>query len=354
MFSEIRWAISHVLTSPARLRSLVGLGPNGVGALIHFLRSIVPQAARELQMIERRAAEIPDDRLRAQALASTGAKAYHVAGAAILATFLPNADAARYIAIVSPLESIYDFLDNLCDRHPEVSAAAYPVLHQALFDALDPRTELHDYYACGPSGSDGGYLRGLVEQTRRGLAALPGSDALAPFFSEAASFYSDLQTYKHYPPREREAACVAWYERNSERFDELSWWEFACAAGSQFQVYAPLYLVFLGQYNRLDDIYAAYFPAVSAIHVLLDYFIDQAEDREHAELNFIDCYPNFDALKTRVTQLSKSAEAGFERLPHSERHRFVLRVMSLFYLTHPKVYEQRLDPQARALLIALR
>ncbi|MEO6912949.1 MAG: DUF2600 family protein [Candidatus Baltobacteraceae bacterium] len=353
MFDEIRWAVGHVLTSPARLRVLLTLGPGGIAALTRFLRRVVPQAASELHLIAVQAAEIPDPRLRTEALAGTGEKAYHVAGAAILATFLPPAAAAQYIRIVTPLETIYDFLDNLCDRHPDVSIAAYPVLHQALSDALNPQGDLHDYYAAGPSGNDGGYLRGLVEQTRRELRKLADYQTLLPIFAEAAAFYTDLQTYKHLPPHERERACIDWYERNQIRFGDLRWWEFACAAGSQFQVYAPLYLAFSGHFNQLDTAYAAYFPPVSALHVLLDYFIDQSEDREHGELNFIDCYLSFDEMLGRVRYLCTSAQSGFSKLPHPKDHRFVLSVMGLFYLTHPKVYAQGLDPQARALLGAL-
>ncbi len=353
MRGEIRWAVTHVLKSPARLRVLLRLGPRGIVALIHFLRSIVPKAAAELQLIELRAAGIPDLRLRTEALASTHAKAYHVAGAAILATFLPPAAAEHYVRIVAPLESIYDYLDNLCDRHPDVSIDAYPVLHQALSDALNPHGELHDYYALGPDGNDGGYLRSLVEQTRSALRGLSGHQALSALFAEAAAFYSALQTYKHYPPRERERACIEWYERNQVRFGDLRWWEFACAAGSQFQVYAPLYLAFSGKFRQLDKVYAAYFPPVSALHVLLDYFIDQSEDREHHELNFIDCYQNFDEMLERFGHLCASARLGFAELAHPERHQFVLQVMGLFYLTHPKVYVQGLEPQAHALLSAL-
>jgi hypothetical protein len=40
-------------------------------------------------------------------------------------------------------------------------------------------------------------------------------------------------------------------------------------------------------------------------------------------------------------------------LAHGEWHEFVLRAMCLFYLTHPKVYEQRLDRESAAVLAAL-
>ena len=70
----------------------------------------------------------PDPALRREAVASIEGKAYHVAGACILATFLPSAAAEHYIEIVAPLETIYDYLDNLCDRLPNVPPAAPPMV----------------------------------------------------------------------------------------------------------------------------------------------------------------------------------------------------------------------------------
>lgn len=349
---EIRWAVRHVLGSRVRRRFLLAGGIGGAWALARFLRVVVPQATNALAAIEARAQTIPDDELRAQALASTQGKAYHVAGGCILATYLSREQAHRYVDIVAPLESIYDYLDNLCDRHPEVPSEAYPVLHEAIADALDPDRGTHDYHALGPSGSDGGYLAWLVTRSQLGIRALPGYRVLASRFVEAAAFYSGLQSYKHLPPGERETACLAWFERNRERFAGLEWFEFAAAAGSQFQVYVPLFLLAAGEHSALETGYSAYFPAVSALHVLLDAFIDQAEDREHGELNLYCCYGEAATARRRFALLARRAYDAFEKLPHPSRHRFLLRTMALFYLTHPKLYDQDLDESAQALLVS--
>ena len=132
------WAVRHVLGSPARLKFLAAEGLGVPVRLLRFLRRIVPLASAELDAIRERANAIPDEALRREAISSVDGKAYHVAGACILATFLPDGAARRYVSIVAPLESIYDYLDNLCDRHPDVPIDAYPVLHQAIADALDP------------------------------------------------------------------------------------------------------------------------------------------------------------------------------------------------------------------------
>jgi tetraprenyl-beta-curcumene synthase len=346
---EINWAIRHVLGSPTRLRFLAADGFKTPIRLLRFLRRIVPSASIQLDAIRLRADAIPDEALHREALSSVDGKAYHVAGACILATFLPDDVAQRYVSIVAPLESIYDYLDNLCDRHPDVPIEAYPVLHQAIADALDPTAAPRDYYALGPTGDDGGYLRWLVTRTQDGIRQIGGYDALLPHFRESAELYAEMQTYKHYPAGEREAQLIAWYERRGRGLD-LEWQEFACAAGSQFQVYAPLYELLAGRPAAIDAAYGAHFPAVAALHVLLDSFIDRAEDREHGELCFAEVYPSFERLRKRVGYLAGRAERGFSALPVPAEHRFVLRVMALFYLTHPKVYAQGLNGQAEALL----
>jgi tetraprenyl-beta-curcumene synthase len=351
MHAEIAWAIRHVLTSPTRLRFLAGDGLALPLPLLRFLRRVVPHACLELEGIATLARAIPDARLRTEALASIDGKAYHVAGGCILATFLPSSAARRYVEIVAPLESIYDYLDNLCDRHPDVPVEAYPVLHQAIADALNPGATLRDYYALGPRGDDNGYLARLVTRTQRSLARLAPCESLFAGFSEAAELYGEMQTYKHYPPAQRESACIAWFERRRDaRFAGLQWYEFACAAGSQFQVYAPLFAYFAGHTDALAATYAAYFPAVAALHVLLDSYIDQAEDREHGELNFASLYSSPEHLRRRVGELAGAAAHRFNELPDPAQHRFLVRVMTLFYLTHPKVYAQGLQRDAETLL----
>jgi tetraprenyl-beta-curcumene synthase len=354
MHAEIAWAVRHVLGSRARLRFLLADGIRTPQALIRFLRRVVPHAALELEGIRSLALSIPDETLQRQALASIDGKAYHVAGACILATFLPERAARAYVELVAPLESIYDYLDNLCDRHPHVSIEAYPVLHQAIADALDPDATLHDYYAAGPKGDDNGYLSRLVGRVRRSLRRIDGYERALPAFREAARLYAEMQTYKHYPANRRERACVEWFERRKdERSRDLQWYEFACAAGSQFQVYAPLFELFAGRPDAIQTAYDAHFPAVAALHVLLDSFIDRAEDREHGELNFTTLYPSEDALRERIVDLADVASQNFTALAEPTNHQFVLRIMLLFYLTHPKIYAQHLDGEADAILRAL-
>ena len=115
---DVRRTLAIVFRRPTRLRRLISLGPRGWLATARFVGDVIPRASRELAAIRARAEAIPDPALREQALASIDGKAYHVQGGAILATFLHGKIAARYIAIVAAVETIYDYLDNLCDRLP--------------------------------------------------------------------------------------------------------------------------------------------------------------------------------------------------------------------------------------------
>ena len=350
---EIRWAVQRVLLGPSRLAFLLRGGLDDAFDLRRFLVHVVPLARSALHGLEHLAERIPDRELRLQARSSLRSKAYHVAGACILATFLPSGAREHYVDIVAPLETIYDFLDTLCDRHPETPPQAFRQLHEALLDALDPSRPLHEYYLYGPRGDDGDYLLTLVKRVRRGLRRLGDHELLLPYFAEAARLYADTQTYSHLPPGEREAACKAWHEREQSRFADLTWWELGAAAGSQFQVYGPLYAAFCSDFEGIGAAYSAYFPALSALHVLLDSFIDQSEDRVHGELNWVECYASRDAMLARARMFAWRAREGFAQLGMPHAHTFTLRIMALFYLTHPKIYEQGLNYEAAALLEAL-
>ena len=52
-------------------------------------------------------------------------------------------------------------------------------------------------------------------------------------------------------------------------------------------------------------------------------------------------------------ELVRRTQERLGTLAHAEWHEFVLRAMCLFYLTHPKIFEQRLDRESVAVLSAL-
>lgn len=352
---DLHSTLWRIMQRRDRILRLRRLGARKLGFLARFLTYVIPRAVDELALITRRASRIPDEALREQALASIREKAYHAEGGSVLATFLPRDGALRHIRIVCALESVYDYLDNLCDRLPEMPTEAYAPLHEALLDAVDlTREPCVPYYQAGPHREDGGYLARLIGEIREAIGALPGYGVVLPYLRASVSLYRDLQAKKHLPQGLREVACREWFAEHSTQAPALRWYEFAAACGSSLPVFA---LLALAEEPALDDrrareTYAAYFPAISALHILLDYFIDQAEDQEHHELNFFACYADEADGLNRLSFLMRTARDRAAALPDGERHGFLLEAMCGFYLTHPKVFAQSLEAQSNFLLDA--
>ena len=77
------------------------------------------------------------------------------------------------------------------------------------------------------------------------------------------------------------------------------------------------------------------------------------EDIAHGELNFVTRYRSFDAMRERFVDFKRISEARFEVFTNPRPHEMLLRVLVLFYLTHPKIYAQGLDTDAKEILDSL-
>ena len=92
--------------------------------------------------------------------------------------------------------------------------------------------------------------------------------------------------------------------------------------------------------QRADRIVQAYFPHVTALHILLDYWIDQGEDVDGGDMNFARYYPSPAAGARRLAELGRQATTAVMRLPDAGFHRTVVRGLPALYLSDPKVEGQ--------------
>ncbi|MBC5825267.1 MAG: DUF2600 family protein [Candidatus Eremiobacteraeota bacterium] len=316
-----------------------------------FVTRVIPGAAAELKALRRRAAAIPHQGARREALASIDAKAFHVHGGCILATFLSGDALRRYVKLVATYETAVDYLDNLCDRIGTGHEADFRALHESLIDALHPAAPRRDYFR-HRDYDDGGYLDGLVADCQRYFGALPSYERIVNHADDITQRYCDLQSRKHLAPGERERQCITAF---SAVAPQMSWWEGAAACGSTMPTFALAYAALETGLSaaRAQDVRDAYFPYFSATHILLDYFIDQAEDREHGELNFVACYPSSDDARAGMVGIARAALAKVGALPDGYRHAFALRAMCAFYCSRPKIRRQALTTTAQAILRAV-
>ena len=317
---------------------------------IRFLTGVVPRAAGELRRVAARANRIADKHTAREALSSLRRKAFHVHGGCIFATFLTAKPATAFIKLVVAFETAVDYLDNLCDRFGAADEADFRALHESLIDAISPGAPVRDYFRRRPT-DDSGYLASLVRASQAGFAALPSYATVREEIDDVTRRYCELQALKHLAPGERERRCEAQFGRVAPA---LSWWEGAAACGSTMATFA---LAFAAADRRLGDdrgrrIFGSYFPYFTALHILLDYFVDQQEDRAHAELNFVACYPSQDAASSGIARIAHIAKERLAVLEDVDIHRFVLRAMCGYYCTRPAVRTADLRPTSIAIMQA--
>jgi len=318
-----------------------GLPRGPIRLMYRMYRYILPGVRGELQKWRKLAERIPDPELRRQAIASMTSKEFHCLGGAVYASG-HIAQRQSLLRLITAFQTISDYLDNLCDRSTSLSGEDFRALHQAMLDAVNPHGELHDYYTCRAESEDGGYLRALVEVCREMTGKLPSYAVVQPLISDLVSLYCDLQVYKHIHPGQREQALLAWWEVHRHRCPDLRWHEFAAACGSTLGVFMLFQAA--GNPGLTEDeakaINEAYFPYICALHILLDYLIDQEEDERGGDLNFCAYYSDPGSTVDRLQHIAGQAKLAGSRLPGARFHLMVIEGLLALYLSDPKVSGQ--------------
>lgn len=260
-----------------------------------LLFRVFPLVRRELVGWRRQAAAIEDSDLRRHALNSIEAKAFHCEGGAVYATG-GMGNRRPLVRLIVAYQTLVDYLDTLCDRGSSWDPAEHAALHQSALLAVDlDRTP--DAIAAGRA--DGDYVRALVDACREELRRMPCYPQARDRMLTLVTLYCELQTYKHAPASLREGLLLDWWRAHRDLAPELGWNEFASATGSTLGLF---HLFRSAAQVGWDEESAArttelFLPWVGALHILLDYLIDQAEDRIGGDLNFIACYePSVDVV----------------------------------------------------------
>ncbi len=283
-------------------------------------------------------AKIPDPVLRTQALASLQTKRFHCQGGSIYALY-PLADQERMVSFIVALQTISDYLDNLCDRTGWRDENSFRQLHLALLEALQPELPLSDYYLYYPYKTDGGYLQALVQECRRCLSFFPSYEMVREEVLFLVSLYTDLQSIKHLDGDVREEHLRHWAAPYLKKYPQLSPWEFSAASGSTLGIF--MLVAWSSQVQQESDktpqeILAAYFPFVSALHILLDYFIDQREDLKEGDLNFVFYYRDEKEKRERLSYFLKESFVRTCRLKDAIFQGTIIKGLLALYLSDPK------------------
>lgn len=323
------FAASHV---PERAWSLMS----------QIYRKILPQVHHLLAQWKKKASHIPDRELRKQAIASMTTKQFHCEGGGIYALVAKPERMEAVLQFIVAYQTISDYLDNLCDRSVSMDQENFRQLHQAMVDAVNGTFSTENYYRLQTHQEDGGYLYSLVKACHDALRQLPSYKIYQKNVQTLCQLYCDLQVYKHIPWDERERSLFTWWEKYKDRFPQLTWYEFAAAAGSTLGIF---YYVSLSSYQegseRLNQaVFEAYFPYIQGLHILLDYLIDQEEDRIGGDLNFCFYYPSEAEKLKRLEWISREARKKADLLPNAPFHRMMVEGLLGLYLSSQKVREQ--------------
>ena len=307
-----------------------------------IILQVRPDVHRYLKEWKKRAEEIPDPELRKQALMSIETKDFHCEGGAIYALLAGNRypDAIRFIVAY---QTISDYLDNLCDRSTSLDPDDFRALHESMPHALTPNVSGSRYYRHRNEQDDGGYLSSLVKTCQGILENLPTYHLIAPAIHELAGYYCELQVLKHVRIEERVPRLTVWFDTHKGYLPEMSWNEFAACAGSTLGIFCLVAHAFREDCSAelVRNIKDAYFPWVQGLHILLDYLIDQEEDRTGGDLNFCSYYPDTNEMTARLMYFYKQADLSISRLPNARFHHMINRGLLGMYLADRKVDQQK-------------
>ena len=324
---------------------------SGLRLILEFLKKALPQVDIQLGKWVECTSFANDGELKKQALSSMGKKKFHAQGGSVYSLY-PSTVFTEAVSFIVALQTISDYLDNLCDRAGVIDENAFRELHQAMFDAVRPEVALHDYYYSYPYKNDGGYLECLVEECRRLIGKLPAYGKVSGMVLKYVQLYSDLQTYKHLEPDKRENILKKWADTCLLEYPGIYWWEFSAAAGSTLGIFLLISAVHNPEFNQnyVDLMDKAYFPWVCGLHILLDYFIDSEEDWKSGDLNFTAYYEGSSQCRKRMELFVERSFEECAALPYPEFHFTVIRGLLAMYLSDLKAAKGEKRRISRSLL----
>jgi tetraprenyl-beta-curcumene synthase len=302
-------------------------------------REVLPRSRRCLEEYREWARQIPNEELRKQALASMGSKQFHADGGSVYVLLAPEWMDPMARLIVA-YQTISDYLDNLCDRSKSLDPVDFLHLHTAMTDALNPQADpwSREYYRYREDQDDAGYLCRLVTECQQIVRSFPSYHLVQDDITKWMQLYSELQTHKHVKLEEREERLLHWWQTHQSLAPDLYWWEFAAATGSTLGVFVLCALATRPDLTarKVEQIASCYFPWMSAIHILLDYLIDQEEDVLGGDLNFVTYYSDEQHLVERMEWIIDQTRSHLSRLPDPSFHLLVVQGLLGLYLSDPK------------------
>lgn len=294
----------------------------------------LPLVIRELRRWRALALDIPDPRLRHDALISLERKRGNTHGAAMFAV-LPPVRSRALLRLLVTYQVMWDFLDTISEPGGVVDHANSSQLHLALVDALDPASPIRSHYAPSLACDDGGYLQALVETCRRYCRTLPSFHQVNHLLLQEAKRI-DVQVINHATNyADREAELRQWVAREYSGDYDVTWFELGAAAGANLAIYALFVLASEPRATgaAVERTYAAYFPWVGALATMLDSFVDQLDDCSNGDHCYVAYYQTADHATGGICRLVRRALLETQTLKDGDGHTLLVACMIAMYLS---------------------
>ncbi|MGO4890049.1 tetraprenyl-beta-curcumene synthase family protein [Anaerobacillus sp. MEB173] len=310
--------------------------------MMGIYRQVLPAVHEYLYQWKEKARLIPNEELRSQALMSIETKTFHCEGGGVYG-LLAGKELPKVIEFIVAYQTISDYLDNLCDRSTSLNPTDFRALHASMLHALKPGAQTENYYRYRNDQNDGGYLEKLVKTCQSILMTLPSYEKIAPALLELAQYYCDLQVHKHVSYEERVPRLEAWFQEYEDNLPKMNWYEFSACTGSTLGIFCLVAYATAETLSNEDvaKVKDGYFPWVQGLHILLDYFIDQEEDRLGGDLNFCFYYRDRAHLVERLEHFTEKADESIRNLPDASFHYMINKGLLGIYLADEKVRSQK-------------
>ncbi|MFL5817051.1 MAG: DUF2600 family protein [Conexibacter sp.] len=307
-----------------------------VRANARFWPTVFPDVRRELRRWDLQAQAIPDDVLRAQALAKLRRERFNTEVAATLATLVSPARRHHAVEAIVALEVMYDYLDGVTELPSRNPLADGRRLYRAFADATAPAGPFADYHGRHPRRDDGGYLAALAAACRHGLWSLPAAPVVAPVASAVLARCGEAQTRTHAVARLGSGQLQAW-ARTQPEIRALRWAEVAAAAASS--VLAGHALIALAGDSAATgadaERVAGAYLTTCALTTLLDSLIDAESDAVTGGHAYLAYYDDDVDLAERLGLLAREAVVAAAELPRAAHHLVTVAGAAAFYLSAP-------------------
>jgi tetraprenyl-beta-curcumene synthase len=310
-----------------------------VVAALRYWLAVFPRVSLHLRRLRRRAAALSDPRARQLALAALE-KRSNLEGAAAFAAFVPWRRRADVVRALVALQAAYSYADVIAEQPSRDPIRDARLAHESLLAALEADRSVAAF---------DDFVVVLVADCRLALSRLPSYGLVAAPAIRCAERIVAFQSLSLGSAGELERWAHAAAEADGG-LAELQWWEIAAAAGSSLAAYA---LIAAAASPRLSQheataIERAYFPAIGALHSLLDSLIDRAEDAATGEFSLIGRYRTPQDAVEGLERIARSAVDSARPLPGWRKHTLLTVAMACSYLADAPRHEPG-EPRERVL-----